>query len=216
MQQEPQQHPAYAPQPSPPTPELPKPEQSPQYGGQSYYQPAVASQYSDHQDDPVPDSPIAKNTASVDGAVSWEASEYIHNDKGAMWVVGLVAIVAVVAGISFWLQAWTFFVLVLVMGLAMGVVAFRKPHTMSYELTTAGIAINGRQMRFDEFRAFGVLKQDAFYMLTFIPVKRFAPAINVYFHGEDGEKIVDIIGSHLPMEVIKPDPIDTVMRKLHF
>jgi len=48
-----------------------------------------------------------------------------------------------------------------------------------------------------------------------IPIKRFAPGVSVYFPDEVGEKVVDILGSRLPMENLKLDMIDIIVRKLH-
>jgi len=47
-----------------------------------------------------------------------------------------------------------------------------------------------------------------------IPTKRFAPGVSVYFPDDAGEKIVDILGQRLPMEELKLDVIDIVVRKL--
>jgi hypothetical protein len=47
-----------------------------------------------------------------------------------------------------------------------------------------------------------------------IPTKRFAPGVSVYFPTEVGEQIVDILGQRLPMENLKLDLVDVVVRKL--
>ena len=49
-----------------------------------------------------------------------------------------------------------------------------------------------------------------------LPVKRFAPSVNVYFPPENGEQIVDVFGAVLPMEEVKQDFIDRLSEKLHF
>ena len=51
------------------------------------------------------------------------------------------------------------------------------------------------------------------YSIVFIPKKRFSPSVSIYFSKEEGEKITDIIGSRLPMEEIKHDLIDSIIRK---
>lgn len=151
-----------------------------------------------------------------DDILSWEASEYVHIDKGRSWLIGLTIIVLILVGISLWLQEWTFAVLVVVMGVAMGVFAFRRPHVLHYTLTHDGVQIADKLYHYKDFRAFGILEDGAFYTMTLIPVKRFAPALSVYFAEPQGDKIVDIVGEHLPMEKIEPDLIDVVMRRLRF
>jgi hypothetical protein len=49
---------------------------------------------------------------------------------------------------------------------------------------------------------------------VFLPKKRFSPSVSIYFPEESGEQIVDILGSILPMEKIKLDFIDRIVRKL--
>ncbi len=148
--------------------------------------------------------------------VSWEASEYIHRSKDALWTLGFIAVSLLSLGGAIWLQAWTFVALIVVMAIAMGVFAFRPPHVAKYNLSHQGLEINGKLYAFSEFRAFGVRPEEAFFIVLLIPVKRFMPAITVYFAEDDGEKIVDIFGAHLPMEEMQPDPIDSLMRHIHF
>jgi hypothetical protein len=47
-----------------------------------------------------------------------------------------------------------------------------------------------------------------------IPTKRFSPGLSVYFPEEAGERIVDILGTRLPMETLKLDAIDIIVRRL--
>jgi len=133
-----------------------------------------------------------------------------------MWIVGLVAIALVFAGVALYLQAWTFLALIVVMAVAMGVFAFRPPHVMHYTLNDNGVQIGNKTFPYADFRAFGILEDGAFFTMTLIPVKRFAPALSVYFADAQGEDIVDIVGAHLPMEHIEPDIIDHIMRRLRF
>lgn len=184
---------------TPPAPQL--------HEEQNFYQPA--------QNAPAAPAPTDDDDFA-DTPFSWEASEYIHMDKGGMWLIGLAVVVLVAVGISIFLQQWIFAILTVVMGVAMGVFAFRPPHVLHYTLTDQGVQIADRLYKYKDFRAFGVLQDGAFFTMEFIPVKRFAPALSVYFAQADGEHIVDIVGDHLPMEKIQPDIIDTVMRRLRF
>ena len=67
---------------------------------------------------------------------------------------------------------------------------------------------------YDEFRAFGVRKESSTYSILFLPKKRFAPSTVIYFPKDYGEKITDIIGARLPMEEVKFDLIDKIIRKI--
>lgn len=194
----------------PQQPPAPQPVPPQQHEEQNFYHPAPAA--------PIAATPgvPAMHPAQPDAPFSWDASEYVHIDKGSMWLVGLMAIVLILAGVAIWLHEWTFAILVVVMGVAMGVFAFRPPRTLHYTLTEQGVQIADKLYPYKDYRAFGVLQDGAFFTMEFIPVKRFAPALSIYFAEEDGEDIVDIVGDHLPMEKVELDLIDAIMRRLRF
>ncbi|MGB3023847.1 MAG: hypothetical protein WBB39_03525 [Candidatus Saccharimonadales bacterium] len=162
--------------------------------------------------DPVdaPDAPLLPG-------VSWEASEFVHRQKDMIWFVGVGAVGLVLALIALLLlHSVTFMILIVVMVAALIFLAVRPPRIMSYQLFDQGLQINDRHYSFREFRAFGVVQEDAMYYITLLPVKRFAPAIDLYFPQEHGEQIVDTIGAHVPMQTMKPDIIDHLTRYLRF
>jgi hypothetical protein len=209
MQQETPQVNQPAPQ-MPPTSGPPNPQEERRA---DFYQPAVPLVFAG-TDHALP-APNRAPQQAPEG-LSWEASEYVHIDKGGAWIAGLVIVTLVFVGIAVWLAAWTFVALILVMAVAVGVFAFRPPHTVRYTLTHDGIIIGDKTFNYSDFRAFGILEDGAFFTMTLIPIKRFAPALSVYFAEDHGEQIVDIVGDHLPMEDVKPDFIDTIVRRLRF
>jgi hypothetical protein len=146
--------------------------------------------------------------------VQWEASEYIHHDRGVLWFVALGAVVLVLGGLAFWLKAWTFLGLLVVMVAALVVYTHRPPRTLSYSLSMHGLNIDGKRYHYEEFKAFGIQHDGVFYSIVLIPIKRFMPAVTMFFDHNDGEGIVDILGTHLPMQEMEPDFMDQVLRKL--
>lgn len=187
---------------------------------QPLYQPgnnqmATASAYAGY--DLTAQQPVSTPPSnSADVSVDWEASEYIHHDKGALWIVCLVAAAAVLVAIAVWLQIWTFAILIVIMAIAMGVFAFRPPRVLHYKLNSDSLTVDDKLYNLADFRAFGILSEGAFYTIMLLPAKRFMPAVNVFFAEQDGEKIVDILGVHLPMEQLHLDMVDRLMRQLRF
>ena len=150
-------------------------------------------------------------------AISWEASESVHHEKDALWFVGVLVVTAVFAIISiFLIKSWSFSILIIVMAIAVLVFAKRPPRIMQYVLTGNGIDVNGHHHSFTEFRAFGVVQDGPFHYITLLPTKRFMPAMDVYFPDENAEGIVDILGSKIPMQTIKPDLLDVFTKTLRF
>lgn len=165
---------------------------------------------------PVDLPPENPKSTSIDATTTWTAQEYVHIDKSPIWFIlfALIVILLVAADI-FLLKSYTFSALVIVMAAAIIIYARRPPRELTYALSLKqGLYIGERLYRFDEFKAFGLIKDGEQNSIMLIPRKRFAPGVSVYFPEEAGEKIVDILGNRLPMENLKLDAIDVIVRKL--
>ena len=166
--------------------------------------------------DEVVPSAETESAAPLMQDVSWEASEFVHHEKDMMWYVGVVAVSIVLLGLSIWLHAWTFTALIVVMVAAIFFMSLRPPRVLHYQLSSIGLRIDSTPYDYKDFRAFGLVQDDAMYYITLLPIKRFMPAIDIYFPQEYGEQIVDALGTHVPMQTIKPDAIDKLMKRLRF
>jgi len=151
-----------------------------------------------------------------DNPVTWTAQEYVHPDKSPLWFVLFVLVtLGLVATDIFFLKSWTFSALVIVMAIAVVIYTRRPPSTLTYGLSAQqGLYVGERLYHFDEFKAFGLIKDGEHNSIMLIPTKRFSLGVSVYFPPEVGEQIVDILGQRLPMEDLKLDVIDIVVRKL--
>lgn len=150
------------------------------------------------------------------GAVVWDASEYIHHEKGFLWVLGLVVVTIIAVAIALLLGQLFFAVLIVLMGVVFGYYGLRKPLTMHYRLTRTDLTIGPRAYPLTAFRSFGVVAEGSVFSIRLIPTKRFGLTVFIYFAEQDGEKIVDILGAQLPMEDMQPDPVERLMHKLRF
>lgn len=157
-----------------------------------------------------------KKLSDSEGTITWMAEEYIPTEKGPWWFVvfGLI-VIGLIAVDYFFLRSWTFSILVVVMATTVIVLAKRPPRQITYALSSSqGLSVGEKNYKLEEFKAFGVLQDDEELSIMLIPVKRFAPGVSVYFPEEAGEKIVDILGQSLPMEPLKLDFIDKLVRKI--
>ena len=150
--------------------------------------------------------------------VQWVAHEYIHEEKGTGWyiIIAVVVLLLIAADVLFLKSfLWTFSFLVMVMAVALVVYSRRPPRDIQYALSgKQGLYIGERLYHLSDFKAFGLIKDGDHNSIMLIPVKRFAPGVSVYFPDEAGERIVDILGQRLPMETLKLDAIDILVRKL--
>ena len=159
----------------------------------------------------------AQQPSTIDDApVSWVADEYVHGEKNGLWYVGFVLIVlGLIAVDVFLLKSWTFSVLVVVMAISVIVYARRPPRAIQYTLSgRQGLYIGEKLYNFADFKAFGLIRDGEHHSIMLIPIKRFAPGVSVYFPEDVGERIVDILGARLPIETLKLDAIDLIVRRL--
>lgn len=158
----------------------------------------------------------AQSIDAEDTPVTWTAHEYVHIDKSPLWFVGFIFIVLALIAIDvFLLKSYTFSALVIVMAVAVAIYTRRPPRELTYGLSIKqGLYVGERLYHFDDFKAFGLIKDGEHNSIMLIPTKRFAPGVSVYFPEQAGEQIVDILGQRLPMEDLKLDVIDIVVRKL--
>lgn len=152
----------------------------------------------------------------VSATVNWQAQEYVDVDRGPAWYIVFLAVVLVFIAVDvFLIKSWTFSALVIVMAVSLFVYTRRPPRTITYSLSIKqGLYIGEKLYSFSDFRAFGLLNDDGSHSIMLLPRKRFSPGVSVYFPEDVGEQLVDIIGQQLPMEDVKLDPIDVVVRKL--
>ena len=146
--------------------------------------------------------------------VNWEAREYIEYKKNTGWYFGFALVVIVLCGLAIWFQQWTFLALIIVAALALIVYISRAPRMLHYSLSDKGLSEGNNLYTFDQFKSFGVLNENNHYCIVLVPKKRFGTRVRVYFPETEGEQIVDIFGARLPMEPVKLDLLDKLVRFL--
>lgn len=146
--------------------------------------------------------------------ISWEAEEYVVRDKTAWWYVGLIAVGLILSGISVWLQWWTFLAVVVLSVVALLIYAMRPPRMLRYSLSNKGVSEGDKLYEYSEFKSFGILKEGEHFAIILTPRKRFSPRVTVYFPAAQGEEIVDAFGGRLPMEEVKLDALDKLIKFL--
>lgn len=146
--------------------------------------------------------------------VSWEAEEYITHDKNAGWYIGLVIVCLALIALSIWLQQWIFIAVIVLAFISLMIYELRPPRKLKYTVDAKGLTEGEKFYKFEDYRAFGILQDDQNFAIVIMPRKRFAPSVTVYFPKAKGEEIVDVFGARLPMEEVKLDFLDKIVRKL--
>lgn len=167
---------------------------------------------------PIPsDVPSDRETALKEETVySWQASEYIHHDRGPKWFAGLAGAVVVLIGIGWWFKAWLSIAMFVVMGAAIMVYARRPPRTLSYQLDHDKLIIDNQAYPLSDFRSFGVVPDPEWHMINLEPKKRFSPPIGLLFTDQDLDEITTHLELHLQHVDRRLDLVDRVSRYLRF
>jgi hypothetical protein len=148
--------------------------------------------------------------------IQWQAPEYIQEQRSPWWFIGFWVVAAILMALAaFIIRSWSFALLVPAMAAALMIYSHRPPRMLTYVLSDKGLYINEKLHPMAEFRSFGIMHEESIPSLMLIPVKRFRPGLTVHFPVETGEGIVDLLGSRIPMQELKFDIFDSVIRKLH-
>lgn len=152
-----------------------------------------------------------------DAAISWTASEYIDHARGSGWYLALIAGTIALAGLVYLITKDYFATgVIAVMGVIVGVFSTHKPKQVTYELSTSGLKAGEKSYPLNLFKSFALIREGVLSSVNLIPIKRFMPPLSIYFDPADEQKIVNLLGSHLPLEEGGLDPIERLSRRLRF
>lgn len=145
--------------------------------------------------------------------IAWDAPEGTKIQRGGGWYVGFALILLSLMALAILVfKSWSFALLLPIMAVALFVLTDKNPRIINYAISPKGIYVADRLYDFSEFRAFGLMEYDGLHSAVLLPVRRFSPGLTIYFSEIEGEKIVDMLGARLPMQEIKPDALEKLIR----
>ncbi|HEX4775026.1 MAG TPA: hypothetical protein VH234_05925 [Candidatus Saccharimonadales bacterium] len=155
--------------------------------------------------------------ADVPSSVSWTASEFIAHNKSAGWYLGLTVATAILAFFIYLLTKDFISVGVVIVAAAVfGIYGSHKPRQLEYQLDLHGLSIGGKRYDYDQFKSFSVVPEGGLSSIVFMPLKRFAPPLSVYYPPEEEDKITAVLAEALPFEEPRRDAVDSLMKKVRF
>lgn len=150
--------------------------------------------------------------------VSWTASEFIAYQKDAGWYIKAFLALVVIAGLSYFITSGdiaSVIIIVIVLGVFISF-ASRQPRTLTYEVTNKGLQVGEKLYAYNTLKSFAVIDEGNINSIDLIPLKRFMPAVSIYFDPKDETAIVQALGEFLPKEDRQQAPIDKFMHKIRF
>lgn len=164
-----------------------------------------------------PSEPDEDSIEQAGESLTWNASEYVAHNKGFSWFLGLaVLIIGIAVGVYFLVHSIFSSVMILLIGVAFGIAGGRQPRVLEYMVSGKGVQIGKRFHPYSDFKSFSVVLDGGLKSIVLLPLKRLVPPINVYYEPPDEEKIVEIIGEHLPQEDGHKDYVEQLMRRMKF
>ncbi len=149
--------------------------------------------------------------------VTWSASEYMAHEKSLGWYVLLGLAATGAAGFIYLItREVVSTVVVLIMGLAFGSFAARKPEELTYELGNTALRVGQKTYPYAQFKSFNIIEEGAMHSITLMPLQRFMSPLSIYYDPTDEDKIATALSSYLPYEDRKQDAVDRLMRKVRF
>ncbi len=179
------------------------------------YSAGGATESPEHAGDDLGNAPQQQSTNLP--SVQWSASEYVEHEKDSRWYLALIggglALTALVFLITRDILAT---VVVFLAIISVAVFAGRKPETKQYSVDENGVKAGDKTFSYAQFRSFSVVEEGAIDSIWLKPLKRFAPAVIIYFSPEDEEKIIEVLSNFLPHEDRELDPIDKFSKRVRF
>lgn len=147
----------------------------------------------------------------------WTASEFIEHQKPQGWYMAVGLAGLGVAGLLFFItRDIVTSIVIVVAAILFAAAGARKPVAKTYILSGGGLQIGEKAYPYSMFKSFSVIEEGAIDSVQFLPLKRFMPPVSIYFPPEQEDQIVELIADYLPHEDRDHDPIDKLMKRLHF
>jgi hypothetical protein len=150
-------------------------------------------------------------------SVTWTASEFIAHDKTSSWYTLLILGTVAASGLMYVVTKDIVSVgVVILAALIFGIYGAHKPRQLVYRVDLRGITVGGKFYPYSDFRSFSVIPEGAFSSIVFMPLKRFAAPLSIYYAPQDEDRIVGVLSEQLPYEQRRRDAVDSLMRKIRF
>lgn len=156
-------------------------------------------------------------TRSTADSVSWTASEFIEHSKNFGWYVKLAIVAVILAALVFLVTRDKISTgVIIVAAAALGIFAARKPRVLQYRLDDDGLSVGTKLYNYELFKSFSMVNEGAVLSIYLLPMKRFMPALTIYYAHADEEAIVNVLSERLPVSERRSDAVDRLMHRIRF
>lgn len=208
VSQQPNSQPAPSKQAAPAA--LPQPPQ------QTYDQSPETNQNEDSFDDS-PWNEDQPQNVNITSQAEWTASEFMDHDKAADWYMALGLGAVILSGVLYFATRDFISIFVVVVATVLfGISGSRRPQTRSYQVTNVGLQVDQKMYPYSDIKSFSVIDEGSIHSIQLLPLKRYMPAMTIYYPPDQEEEIFNALANYLPYEERKHDSVDKLMKRLRF
>lgn len=157
---------------------------------------------------------VVSADAVQDDLVSWEASEYIHYEKGPSWYIGLLIIGLIGAWLTYVYIDTITAVVVALITLAVYFNSQKTPRVLRYTLSDQGLSVGEKHFDFLDFISFSIVEERGITSVSLLPIKRYLPPLSLYFAPEDQDQILNKLSQFIPFEQRSLSIADRIIERL--
>ena len=149
--------------------------------------------------------------------ISWTASEYIAHEKSPVWFIkfGVATAIFLIATFAITRSIFTVGVMI-VFAIGFMILANRKPAVLNYQLSDGVIRVGQKTYALSDFKSFAIIEEGQIDSISLLPLKRFLPALDIYFAPDDEDAIAEFLSDYLPFEHRTQEMLDKFMHKIRF
>lgn len=153
----------------------------------------------------------------VTKAITWEAPEHHHFEKGSdwFWILGIIAVSAAIA--AFFLGNFLFAILILIGAGVMSLITSREPKVIPFAVTTRGVRIGDRLHTYSSLDSYHIEETDPLGPQLLLKSKNiYSPLLVLPLPDEYVDDIEELVGSKLEEEELAEPLLHKIMESLGF
>lgn len=150
-------------------------------------------------------------------AISWEAPEHSHYEKGRDWFLALAILVISIAIAAYLFDNTLFSLLVVVAGGAVALSATRRPSIIPFAVTVRGIRIDDRLYPYGTLKSYHIDEDHPDGpQLLILSQQKLMPLLTMPLPEDYIDDVEDILREKLPEEFIEEPLFTIILEKLGF
>jgi hypothetical protein len=150
-------------------------------------------------------------------AITWEAPEHHHQEKGGDWYLALAIIVISAAVAVALFDNMLFSLLIIVGGISMALVSAKKPSIIPYAVTVRGVRVNDRLYPFSTLRSYHIDEEDINGpQLLVLSKHKLMPLLILPLPEDYIDDVEDILRDKLPEEFLEEPLLVKILENFGF